>query len=339
MIALQKLIAGAVDYAGLFPPAALPIKETVENFAQYKFGTAHSMLGRLVVPVGRLGELQQAANQVTKPWTAHATASWQISALVNADSKDDFADFHQALQQLRAFNDHYRNRNLVMLIDSIEIKPQSLDDLPALAQQIPTELDAYFEIDCQTDPNPAIQHLAEARRSALERSISAENGTSARKPGSNLYAKIRTGSVVADQIPSVPQVARFIATCAKYGVPFKATAGLHHPVRDEYRLTYEPDSKCGVMHGFVNVFVASLFAFELALSGEKMETEMETEIEAILAEQEKENFSFDDHQLRWRERSIAAERIDNLRRRSIQSFGSCSFDEPVQELSTQFGDV
>jgi hypothetical protein len=59
----------------------------------------------------------------------------------------------------------------------------------------------------------------------------------------NARAKIRTGGVTADVIPSVEQIAEFLAACAEANVPFKATAGLHHPLRSVQQLRYEPGSR------------------------------------------------------------------------------------------------
>ncbi len=73
-------------------------------------------------------------------------------------------------------------------------------------------------------------------------------------------AKIRTGGVTADAFPSPLQVARFLRACADCGLPFKATAGLHHLVRGEYPLTYEQGSPRATMFGFLNVFAAAAFA-------------------------------------------------------------------------------
>ena len=73
-------------------------------------------------------------------------------------------------------------------------------------------------------------------------------------------AKVRTGGVTEGAFPASHALARFIQSCADAGVPFKATAGLHHPLRGEYRLTYEPGSPHGMMFGFLNVFLAAAFA-------------------------------------------------------------------------------
>ena len=71
-------------------------------------------------------------------------------------------------------------------------------------------------------------------------------------------AKIRTGGVIAEAIPEESRGARFLRIASERRVAFKATAGLHHPLRRMQRLTYKPDSPEAVMHGFVNVFCAAV---------------------------------------------------------------------------------
>ena len=71
-------------------------------------------------------------------------------------------------------------------------------------------------------------------------------------------AKMRTGGVTAEAFPTAAQVLRFLRACTEARVPFKATAGLHHPLRAEYRLTYAPDSPRGTMFGFLNVFLTAV---------------------------------------------------------------------------------
>jgi hypothetical protein len=134
------------------------------------------------------------------------------------------------------------------------------------------------------------------------------------------FAKLRTGGTTPDAIPGVEDVASFIAACAQRRLSFKATAGLHHPVRGLYALNYERDAPRCVMHGFINVLSAAAFAWH----GEE-------EAGRILGEEDTAAFRFDDR-ARWRDRSLSTEQVAAARREFIHSFGSCSFEEPVQEL-------
>ena len=65
--------------------------------------------------------------------------------------------------------------------------------------------------------------------------------------------------ITKDAFPKTSELIRFLRGCVQAGLPFKATAGLHHPLRAEYRLTYAPDSPTGVMFGFLNLFLATAF--------------------------------------------------------------------------------
>ncbi len=134
------------------------------------------------------------------------------------------------------------------------------------------------------------------------------------------FAKIRTGGIVPEAIPSLERVADFIVQCAELHLPFKATAGLHHPVRGRYSLTYGPGAPTAVMHGFLNVFLAAAFAWR----GQR-------EICALLAETDPAAFRFDES-AHWRDWSLGAEEVSNARRSFAHSFGSCSFEEPVGSL-------
>lgn len=134
------------------------------------------------------------------------------------------------------------------------------------------------------------------------------------------FAKIRTGGVRPEAIPSPADVAAFITACAERRLPFKATAGLHHPVRAEYALTYEPDSPRAVMHGFINVLMAAAFAWN-----------GRNEIVEILSETDPAAFKFDER-AHWRNISLSADEVRKSRTEFLHSIGSCSFEEPVQEL-------
>lgn len=326
MNAIRKLLAGSVDYAGLFPPASLSMNETVANYAHYFSEPAHSMLGRLVVPASRLSELKQAveameANRIELERFLAESDSWRVSALVPANATNDYQDFHQALEDIAEFNQLYSaNAKQCLVVDSIEVKVNSANELNTLTEFCRREWDCYFEIDCLSDSTAIIETLARLSNVSVSQNENIDNQTNSNR----LFAKIRTGSVVANQIPTIEQVSRFIAACARDYVPFKATAGLHHPIRNEYRLTYEPNAECGTMHGYLNMFVATLCAYEYQLN--------EQEIAKILHEREANNFHFEDDRIQWHHLTISIDRIDELRARSIQSFGSCSFTEPTAEL-------
>ena len=136
-------------------------------------------------------------------------------------------------------------------------------------------------------------------------------------------AKVRTGGVVAEAIPASSSVAAFLVACAKCNVRLKATAGLHHAIRGEQRLTYEPQSATACLHGFVNFFVAASATYEGA---------GEAEIVEILNDGERRDFNASNGELEWRGRSFSAEAIREMRARFAISFGSCSFEEPVEEI-------
>jgi hypothetical protein len=134
------------------------------------------------------------------------------------------------------------------------------------------------------------------------------------------FAKIRTGGVKPEAIPTPAEVAAFIVACAERRLPFKATAGLHHPIRAEQALTYEQDAPRAVMHGFINVLMASAFAWH-----------GETHVEPIVAEMDAKAFRFDEKAC-WNDKSLTVEQIRDARKNFMHAIGSCSFEEPIQDL-------
>jgi len=139
------------------------------------------------------------------------------------------------------------------------------------------------------------------------------------------FAKVRTGGLMPEAIPSSEALADFLRQAALRRIPFKATAGLHHPIRSVRPLTYAPDSPCASMHGFVNVFVAAAFAWQGA------ERDV---MRDVLSDADAGAFQFLTGALRWRGRSLAVAEIQSARRDFAHSFGSCSFEEPVADLRT-----
>ena len=140
---------------------------------------------------------------------------------------------------------------------------------------------------------------------------------------SGAFAKVRSGGLTPDAIPMPSEIAEFLWEAAARRIPFKATAGLHHPIRADHSLTYSADSPHAVTHGFINVFVAAVFAWQGTDRGA---------VAGVLHECDPETFEFFDEELTWRGRVLLTEHIAAARRDFAHSFGSCSFEEPVEDL-------
>lgn len=282
---MRQLLGGLVDYAGLFPPAALPMPEAVANYARYRAGRTRPMLARFVLPVARLEEFVSSAA------TARAATDilpWPLAVLAGANEAG----------ALEAFDAAHRG---LFVVDSVEAKADSVDGIALLASAYRPRRAVYVELPVEPDPEPLIVALA-AR---------------------GLRAKIRTGGVTADAFPSPAQVLRFLDACVRHAVPFKATAGLHHPLRGDYPLTYAPDAPRGTMYGYLNIFVAAA----LLHAGTAAETLL-----PLLQERDPAAFIATDTALIWRGHALDAEQVAAARQVFAGSFGSCSFDEPVQDL-------
>ena len=232
---LRTLLDGLIDYAGLFPPAALSMQDAVRNYARYREGEYAWALGRFVVPKERVKEVPP---------------EFQLSVL----------GVH-------------------------EVKASSVEELDGVVPG------AFVELS-----DTAL--IPELKKRGLR-------------------AKIRTGGITADAFPTPEGVARFIRACRDAGVAFKATAGLHHPLRCIKPLTYEPNAPTGTMHGFVNVFLAAAFV---------------DDAEEVLADGDAASFSFDDGGASWRHRRIGTDDLAAMRANFAVSFGSCSFEEPIADL-------
>ena len=290
MSALRTLLSGLIDYAGLFPPADLPMAKAVENYASYRRGPYNWMLGRFILPVSLLTEFKALAGGLAPA----AGEPWWLSALVNSASLK--ADISAAAD----FNE--RHDELGAVVDTFEMKAVDAETITEAAKLIPRGAVLYVEVPLDVDPAPLLDAIAAA----------------------NVRAKGRTGGVTNDAIPSSALVARFLAGCTERGIVFKCTAGLHHPIRARYPLTYAPDAPSGVMHGFLNVFLAGAYL----LHGMP-----ETEAVVLLEEADVRAFKFDDKGVTWHGHRLAPDQIGAARAYAT-SFGSCSFDEPVADLKT-----
>jgi hypothetical protein len=308
---LRVLLADLIDYAGLFPPAGLDMKSAVSNYARYSREEYSWMLGRFVLPAGRLGEFEQALGEVS---AGAANDPWRLSVLVGPKLDDD-------MRALEAFAPRCEQR---AVIDCVETKVASADEVKAAHGRIGSATMTYYE----TPLTAELPRLLDAIKEVGGR------------------AKVRTGGLTAEAFPSTEAVAGFLIECAKRDLAFKATAGLHHPVRCVKPFTYEKDSARGVMHGFLNVFLAAAKVWARKRSREsgmyagerRADRPMfpghfdctDTSVTSTL-KRVSPPFPFGDtnsEELLDLPTSIIAE----TRRDFAISFGSCSFEEPIADL-------
>jgi hypothetical protein len=121
--------------------------------------------------------------------------------------------------------------------------------------------------------------------------------------------KLRCGG---EHVPSVEQVALVIAACRDARCIFKATAGLHHPIRR------------GAEHGFLNLLAAAAFAHAQGAEAR--------ELERVLAEDDPRAFSVDADGIAVHDSRVDRAEMAAARERLFASIGSCSWREPVEDL-------
>jgi hypothetical protein len=307
---LEALLGGVVDYAGLFPPSTLPMEKAVANHAAYRTSNDRWALGRFVVPVARLDEFQEAV----APHLS-AGAPWELSALVGEDPAAD-------ANRVNAFRRWAERRARVV---AIEARVGDSDRVAAVTSALPprgaTELDAGLEVWLEV-PWSLVPEAPDAGDDAELRTLL----RAIRDAGA--FAKARTGGVTPDLFPSPGRLLAFLRAALGEGVRFKATAGLHHPLRGSYPLTYAPDAQRGVMFGYLNVLLATAV---LRAGGS------DEEGLAALVESDPNAISFGAEALAWGRFRFDAAELADLRTRTLGGFGSCSLREPVDELGRMLG--
>jgi hypothetical protein len=287
------LLRHLIDYAGLFPPTSLAMTPAVANYDAYSRSEWNWILGRFIVPVSRLGEFEERLAGLPEP--AVGFTNWRLSVLLGSDAVADVV-------RIREFSARMARSSLKRraVVEAVEVKVANAEEVKRLSGIIPAELGAYLEVPLSSCADCIAAVAGQGRR-----------------------AKIRTGGETADKFPAPESVIEFVRLCAAAEVPFKATAGLHHPLRSAHRFTYQPESPSGIMHGFVNVFLAAAF----------LRAGMEPELALhLLEEQSAPAFHFDFDEVGWRQHRLRRDEIAATRQGFAVSFGSCSFTEPIDDL-------
>jgi hypothetical protein len=322
---VRALLSGIIDYAGLFPPAQLPLEQAIRNYARYRTGPESWMLGRFVCPAARLVELTPFINELFRdgaPLAVSALGRGRISG------RDFLTDLQSDLECVRTFCRLHSGR---VVVDVFEVRasPEQLNDqylstveeswLELVANTMPElrsgRMRLFFELGLNGDWLDRVEDLMQAFAHARRWYCNPESSSRDFPFG----FKLRCGGTEASAFPSVGQITLALQNCIEFGISFKATAGLHHAVR-------RYDAQLGTyMHGFLNVWIASL---ALSLGSKTFHKAM---IPVLLEDRDASHFSFDEAGVNWRNLRIPTEVITRGRTQ-FSSFGSCSFDEPRDDL-------
>jgi len=293
-----------IDYAGMFPPAKLPMDNALQNYTRYAASPDAWMLGRFVCQTPKLAELTATLAQDGGP------AVLAVAALGRGGHNlDELAD---RLDADRVGIADFRRTNIQPTVGTVELLVPPALPASDLAQFVDylgprlmlDRLRAFLEL-------PLSAHWEANVRSAGAMLAAARAYTCNSTPAVGL--KLRCGGT---GIPSVEQVASFVHLCSENDLPWKATAGLHHPLRHR-------DGTSQMAHGFINVFGAGILARVHRLNVEQ--------IAEILREESAEAFRFNEAGFAWRDWSCTVDQIREARQ-WMPSFGSCSFDEPRDDL-------
>lgn len=308
---LRALLTGLVDYAGLFPPAALAPAPAVAEYRRHREESTAWLLGRFIAPAARLEEL--AGLMADERPGGH---TWPCSVLVGS-GEDPQVALAAVPGQGNAVADFESVGGGATPVEVLETP------LPAAvagggAEEFVPRLAGALE-----EAGLAGRHLyVEAPAGGDDGAVVTALADLARRRGGSfprVGAKLRCGGLVAGAFPPVERVADFIILCRDRGVSLKCTAGLHHPVRHR---SAEPDV---MMHGFLNVFGAAALAWGADLDAAR--------VAACVAETDPAAFTCDDAGFAWRDHGLGADELAASRRQWLGGFGSCSFAEPRDDLA------
>lgn len=309
---LRALLQGVIDYAGMYPPAKLSLAASASNFAKYAASPHSWLLGGFVCPVAKLPELAEI-------WLASPPRS--LTCCVVGEPPQTLAEMPVALrrdlERIEAFRLALTKRRGARLDLSLETRlpPGDVPTREQVSQWIRANLNrasapvssVFLEAALDDELPAVVANLCDAAR---------ENSSHIR-----FYLKFRTGGLTAEAFPSSRDLARAMSVCRDAWLPYKLTAGLHHAFP-------HADQAIGVtMHGFVNVLAAAALAHvHRDLSADALAE--------VIEEQNSAAFDFSDSTMNWRGRAVHNAFIRGARHCGLRSFGSCSFDEPLEELGS-----
>ena len=264
---IPPVLAGLFDDAAVFPPGSLPVEEAVRAHLEHTRGAHAGLVGAFVLAAADVDRLAE-------PTAGLPGGSFDLSVTVPLPGVSDALAAARKIAAVR----------LVGLEVAVPDGVAAETVVPALAEAIDDDTGLTVHVEVPRD----------ARREALIAELA----------GTPYLAKFRTGGVRSELYPDERELAAAVLAAVRAGVAFKATAGLHHAVRNT-------DPETGFeQHGFLNLLTAT---------GAALEGAGEAELVRLLAD---------------RDGDRVAERVRALSprvREVFRSFGTCSVAEPATE--------
>jgi hypothetical protein len=299
-----------IDYAGLFPPASLSLAQAFHNYLFYLQGEYKWMLNKFVIPAKRLGELANLMSEMK--------INGKISFSILGTGGETVNDFYKNLSDDFSRIIEFKCNNFEQIsIEIFEVR------LPREALEKEDDYDLYdLLINISTQLEKSIGNnipifyeapMTNNHKSTVFRIVESIAGLD-----KGCGFKLRTGGTQPIAFPKPDQIAFAIMTCCELKVPMKFTAGLHHPIR------HYDEGVSSYMHGFFNVFGAGILAYTNNFD--------ETELLDVLNDEEPYEFIFKDEGFEWNQIQVSNSQIMEARREFMISYGSCSFEEPIEDL-------
>lgn len=267
---IPALLRGLCDDAALFPPGNAPLPAALAAHARYRDSAFAALVGPLIFPIPRLAEL---AAQEPAPVEVILTAPEGPGTVAAA------------------------------LDRCAGIAGTTVTGVEIAAPAGRSAKEFFAALPAQWAGGPGLAVSVEVPRDARRPEFFE------RLADTPYAAKFRTGGVVAAAYPDEPELAAAIRSAVGAGIPFKATAGLHHAVRNT-------DPATGFeQHGFLNLLLAT----HRAIAGANT-----TELSAVLADRDGSGLA--------RQLAGLAEPEVAAVRAAFRSFGTCSIADPLTEL-------
>lgn len=309
--AFKTFLTKMIDYTGLFPPAKLPFEAALPNYLAFQ-QTENQWLARsFICPTHQLAMLTDQLANFESP-----EPIWVTILGSGGDTAKTF--MQNLLLDLDKISKFLSPSQSKAVLDKFEVKlPDSLSENedPGLVTAFLKRVAAQFELSDLPGTRlffePTLNDEWIGILPAIIEGIHDFN-MELDSHSARVGFKLRCG----DPCPASDLVAVVIHHCAEQKVPFKTTAGAHHPLHQS--------SDEGDTHGFLNLFGAAMIAWNQHLTIRSTKK--------IIEDESIESFVFDDTIFRWGDYGVATEQIESARQEGCFSFGCSSFDEPMNGL-------